>query len=52
MGFYYRLTWIVIYNLCFRYCVEVSGGHNEFDDAFTKVSDLNLDVSEEGIAGP
>ena len=46
------LTWSVIYNFCFGYRVEDSGGHHEVADAFTKVAELNLDVPEEGIAGP
>ena len=46
------LTWIVVYNFFFCHCAEVSGGHHEVAGYFTKVSALNLDVTEEGIAGP
>ena len=52
MGLESGLTWSVIYDFCFRYCVESSGGHHVVADAFTKVSDLNPDLLEEGIAGP
>ena len=50
MGLGAGLTWSVIYELCFGYCVEGSGGHHEVDDAFAKVAYLNPDVTEEGIA--
>ena len=46
------LTWIVVYDFFFYHCAEVSGGHHEVAGYFTKVSALNLDVTEEGIAGP
>ena len=45
------LTWSVIYDFCFGYCAEGSGGNHEVADTFTKVADLNLDVLEEGIDG-
>ena len=41
----------VIYDFCFWYCVEVSGGHHEVNGAFTEFNDLNPDVPEEGIDG-
>ena len=44
------LTWSVIYDFCFGYPVEGSGGHHEVADDFTKVTDLNTDVPEEGIS--
>ena len=47
-----RFTWSVVYELCSRYGVEVSGGYHEVADSFTKVAELNLDVLEEGISGP
>ena len=47
-----RLTCSVIYNFCLGYRVEGSGGHHEVADDFTKVSYLNPDVPEEGIARP
>ena len=46
------LTWSVIYDFCFGYCVEGSGGNHEVADEFTKVAYLNPDVPEEGIDGP
>ena len=52
MGLDSRLTWSVIYYLCFGYFIEGSGRHTEVADAFTKVSYLNSDVPEEGIDGP
>ena len=52
MGLDSGLTWSVIYDLCFGYCVEGSGEHHDVADAFTEVSYLNLDVPEEGIDGP
>ena len=52
MGLDSGLTWSVVYELCFGYCVEGAGVHHEVSDAFTKVNDLNPDVPEEGISGP
>ena len=52
MGLDSGLTWSVVSDFCFRYCLEGSGGHHEFSDAFTKAADLNLDVLDESIAGP
>ena len=52
MGLDSGLTWSVIYDFCFGYHVEGSGGNHEVADAFTKVYDLNLDVPEEGIVVP
>ena len=51
MGLDSQLTWSVIYDFCFGYCAEGSGGHHEVADAFTKIADLNPDVPEEGISG-
>ena len=52
MGLDSRLTWIIIYDLCFGYNVEGSSGHHEVADTFTKVAYLNPDVPEEGIPVP
>ena len=52
MGLDSGLTWSVIYDLCFGYCLEDSGRNHEVTDAFTKVSYLNPGVTEEVIAGP
>ena len=49
MGLVSRLTWSLIYDFCFEYCVEGSGGHHEVADVFNKVAYLNPDVPEEGI---
>ena len=43
-------TWSVKYDLYFGYFVEGSGGHHEVADAFDKVTYLNPDVPEVGIA--
>ena len=48
----YGLTWSVIYEFCFGYSVEGSGGNLEVTDPFTKVTYLNPDVPEECISGP
>ena len=52
MGLDSGLTWSVINDFCFRYCVEFSGGNHDISDAFTKVYYLNLDGPEEGVARP
>ena len=52
MGLDSGLTWSVVSDFCFWYCVESSGGHHEVVYAFTKVSDLNTYVLEEDISGP
>ena len=52
MGLESGLTWSAIYDFCFGHRVEGSGGNHEIADAFTKFSDLNTDVPEEGIDGP
>ena len=46
------LTWSVIYDFCFGYRVEGSGGNHGVSDAFTKADYMNPNVPEEGIAGP
>ena len=46
MGLDSRLSCSVVYELCFWYCVNNSGGHHEVSDAFTEVNDLNHDVPE------
>ena len=52
MGLDSDLTFSVVYDFYFGYCVEGSGGHHELADAFAEVADLNPYVLEEGISGP
>ena len=52
MGLDSGLIWSVIYDFCFGYCIEGSGGHHEAADAFIKIAYLNPYVPEEGISIP
>ena len=44
------MSWCVLDNLCFCYCVESLIDFNKGTDSLAEVTDLNADIPQEGAA--
>ena len=45
------ILWIVVYDIFFRNCVESLGDDHEVTDAFSNISHLCLNITEESVTG-
>ena len=52
MWFCVVLSWFVVHNICFRYYIEGLFFSNEGTDALAEVSDLDVDITQEGVTIP
>ena len=46
------LSWHVVKNLCFRYCIECLVVSDEGNNALAEVADLDVNIPQEGISRP
>ena len=46
------MSWCVVDNICFRYCIEILLVCHEGNNAITEVADLDADIPHEGAACP
>ena len=51
MWFCVALSWYVLYNICFHYCIECLFFF-EGTDTLAEVADMDSDIPQEGVASP
>ena len=52
MWFGVVLSWRVVYNIFFQYCIESLFVSHEGTESLAEVSDLDADILQEGVAIP
>ena len=52
MWFGVVLSWRVVENICFPYCIEVLFVSHEGTDDLSEVADLDVDIPQRGVSIP
>ena len=52
MWFCVALSWCVVENICFRYCIEYLFVIHDGTNALAEVADMDADITQEGVARP